>query len=88
MLAYEQPERIVFTWDISPRWQLETELEHGSEVEIRFISETPGRTRVELEHRHLDRHGDGWEGLREGVAGDQGWPLYLGRYAEQVAETS
>ena len=88
VLAYEQPERIVFTWDISPRWQLETDREHGSEVEIRFIAETTERTRVELEHRHLDRHGEGWEGLREGVAGDQGWPLYLGRYAEQVAETA
>lgn len=43
------------------------------------MPETGERTRVELEHRHLDRHGDGWEGMREGVAGDQGWPLYLER---------
>ena len=42
---------------------------------------TPERTRVELEHRHLERHGDGWKGLREGVRGDQGWPLYLERFA-------
>jgi hypothetical protein len=53
-------------------------------VEVRFIAESPERTRVELEHRNLDRHGDGWEGMREGVAGDQGWPLYLGRFAESV----
>ena len=85
VLAYDAPERIVFTWDISPRWQLETDPERSSEVEIRFVPEGAERTRVELEHRHLDRHGDGWEGLREGVAGDGGWPLYLGRYAEQVA---
>ena len=51
------------------------------EVLVR-LSESPDRTRVELEHRHLDRHGDGWEGLREGVAGDQGWPLYLGRFSD------
>ena len=86
VLAYEPPERIVFSWDISPQWQVETDLARASEVEIRFIAESAERTRVELEHLHLDRHGEGWEGLREGVAGDQGWPLYLGRYLEQIGE--
>ncbi len=85
VLAYEPPERIVFTWDISPQWQIETDLDRASEVEVRFVAESPERTRVELEHRHLDRHGEGWEGLREGVGGANGWPLYLGRFAEQVA---
>jgi len=84
VIAYEPPERLVFTWDISPQWQLETDSSHASEVEVRFLAESPERTRVELEHRHLDRHGDGWEGLRAGVAGDQGWPLYLSRYADVV----
>jgi uncharacterized protein YndB with AHSA1/START domain len=85
VLAYEPPERIVFTWDISPHWQLETDLSRASEVEIRFIAESPERTRVTLEHRNLDRHGAGWQGLRAGVEGDGGWPLYLARYAAQVA---
>lgn len=82
VLAYEPPDRVVISWDISPRWEIETDLGRTSEVEIRFIAETPDRTRVELEHRHLDRHLDGWEAVREGVDGDQGWPLYLRRYAE------
>ena len=81
VLAYEPPDRVVFSWDISPQWQIETDAEKTSEVEVRFVAETPGRTRVELEHRNLDRHGAGWEGAREGVAADQGWPLYLQRYA-------
>lgn len=85
VLAYEPPTRIVFTWDISPRWQLETDLSRSSEVEVRFTAEAERRTRVELEHRHLDRHGEGWESLAAGVRGDQGWPLYLQRFV-QVAE--
>jgi uncharacterized protein YndB with AHSA1/START domain len=85
VVAYEPPGRIVFTWDISPQWQLETDLARASEVELRFVAEGDARTRVELEHRHLDRHGAGWEGLREAVRGDEGWPLYLNRYATQVA---
>ena len=81
VLAYEPPDRVVFSWDISPQWQIESNLEKTSEVEVRFIAETPERTRVELEHRNLERHGDGWEGLREGVGSEGGWPLYLQRFA-------
>jgi uncharacterized protein YndB with AHSA1/START domain len=82
VLAYEPPERVVFSWDISPRWQIESDLDKTSEVEVRFISETPERTRVELEHRNLDRHGEGWEGGRDAVGSEGGWPLYLQRFAE------
>jgi len=81
VLAYDPPNRVVLSWDISPRWQLETDPDRTSEWEVRFTAETAERTRVEIEHRNLDRHGDGWEGVREGVAGDEGWPLYLQRYA-------
>jgi uncharacterized protein YndB with AHSA1/START domain len=84
VLAYERPHRVVLSWDISPHWQIETDLEKTSEVEVRFIAEGPERTRVELEHRHLDRHGEGWQGLREGVGGEEGWPLYLQRFAELI----
>ena len=85
VLAYEPPNRVVFSWDISAQWQIETDHDKTSEVEVRFIAEAPDRTRVELEHRNLDRHGEGWEAERDGVGGDQGWPLYLTRFAERVA---
>jgi uncharacterized protein YndB with AHSA1/START domain len=86
VVAYEPPGRIVFTWDINPYWQIETDPDKTSEVEVRFIAESPERTRVELEHRNLDRHGDGWEGMREGVRGDDGWPLYLRRFRDVARE--
>jgi uncharacterized protein YndB with AHSA1/START domain len=85
VLAFERPNRVVFSWDISPHWQIESDPDKTSEVEVQFISETPERTRVELEHRNLDRHGEGWEAERDGVGGDQGWPLYLDRFAERIA---
>jgi uncharacterized protein YndB with AHSA1/START domain len=88
ILAYEPPDRVVFSWDIGPQWQIETEPANTSEVEVRFVAETPQRTRVELEHRKIDRHGPGWEAVRDGVADDAGWPLYLARYAALFAESS
>ncbi|OBG45424.1 ATPase [Mycobacterium alsense] len=81
ILVYEPPHRVTFTWDIGPTWQLEADPARASEVEVRFTAESGGRTRVELEHRHLDRHGPGWESVAQGVDGDAGWPLYLDRYA-------
>jgi uncharacterized protein YndB with AHSA1/START domain len=86
VLAYEPPNRLVFSWDISPQWRIETDPARTSEVEVRFIAETPERTRVELEHRHLDRHGEGWESERDGVGSEGGWPLYLHRYAEVLED--
>ena len=85
VLAYEPHERVVFSWDIGPDWQLVADPANASEVEVRFIAETPQRTRVELEHRKIDRHGPGWEAVRDGIAGDAGWPLYLDRYAALLA---
>jgi uncharacterized protein YndB with AHSA1/START domain len=81
ILAFDPPDRVVFSWDISPQWSIETDPAKTSEVEVRFYAESPTRTRVELEHRHIDRHGVGWEAVIDGVDGSQGWPLYLDRYA-------
>jgi uncharacterized protein YndB with AHSA1/START domain len=85
VLAYEPPGRVVFSWDISPQWQIETDHGKTSEVEVRFTSEAPERTRVELEHRHLDRHGEGWQQTRESISGEGGWPGCLRRFAQRLA---
>jgi uncharacterized protein YndB with AHSA1/START domain len=86
VLAYEPPTRVVFSWDISSHWQIETDPDRTSEVEVRFVAESPDRTHVVLEHRNLDRHGDGWEGVRAGVDSDGGWPLYLARFADVATD--
>jgi uncharacterized protein YndB with AHSA1/START domain len=85
VLAYDPPERVVFAWAITPTWQIEDDEAKVSEVEVRFTEESPERTLVELEHRHLDRHGDGWEQLRESLTAEGGWGWCLQRFAEQIA---
>jgi uncharacterized protein YndB with AHSA1/START domain len=84
VLVYEPPNRVVFSWDINTRWQLETDLEKTSEVEVRFIPEAPDRTRVELEHRNLERHGDGWEQMRDAVGSPDGWGAGLRAFAARL----
>ena len=86
ILVYEPYDRVVFSWDIGPDWQLVPDPDNASEVEVRFIAESPERTRVELEHRNIDRHGPGWQAVADGVADDAGWPLYLTRYAALLAD--
>lgn len=82
VLVYEPHSRFVFSWDISPYWQVETDEDKTSEVEVTFTALAEDRTRVDIEHRHLDRHGEGWTGVRDGVSAGEGWPLYLTRYAD------
>jgi len=84
VLAYEPPDRVVFSWDINTSWQLETDYDKTSEIEVRFTAEVPDRTLVELEHRNLDRHGEGWEGMRDAVGSPNGWNLE--HYAEVAVQ--
>jgi len=81
VLAYEPPTLVRFSWDINVQWQLEPDPAKTSEVEVTFTADGPERTHVVLTHRHLDRHGDGWEGMRDAVG--SGWSLV--HFAEVAA---
>lgn len=88
VLAYEPPHRFVFSWDIDLEWKVEADPARASEVEVRFEEDEADRTRVVLEHRHLDRHGEGWERIRDGVGSSEGWPHELERFREFAEEES
>jgi uncharacterized protein YndB with AHSA1/START domain len=88
VLAYEPPHRVVFSWNLSLDWKIETDMAKTSEVEVRFVAESPSRTRVELEHRHIDRHGDGWEGMRAAVGSPNGWRIGLEAFAALAARAA
>lgn len=88
VLAFDPPGRVVISWDITPQWKLQTDPEKTSEVEFRFIPEGPERTRVELEHRHLDRHGEGWEGMRDAVGSPEGWNRGLRAFGDRAEEVA
>jgi uncharacterized protein YndB with AHSA1/START domain len=84
VLAYEPPDRFVFSWDISAQWKPETDPARASEVEVRFVARSAGRTLVELEHRHLSRHGEGWEQMQAAVGSPGGWRLGLEAFAAHL----
>ena len=84
VLVYEPPNRIVVSWDITLAWKHELDPAKASEFEVSFTPEGDGRTLVVLEHRHLDRHGEGWEDMRDAVGSPNGWGGGLGAFAKAV----
>jgi uncharacterized protein YndB with AHSA1/START domain len=84
VLAWEPPNRLVVTWQINGSWEYDPDPGHASEIEVRFAADGPGQTRVDLEHRHLDRLVDG-QALRDGIVGGGGWTAVLEVFAKTAA---
>lgn len=80
VLAWDPPHGLTLAWQIGVGFVPETDPERSSRVDIRFAEHTPGRTTLTLVHSGFERHGEGWESLREGVAHDGGWPGILATF--------
>jgi uncharacterized protein YndB with AHSA1/START domain len=83
VLAWDPPTRLVLAWQLSASWEYDPEL--LTEVEVRFEAEGPSLTRVQLEHRNLDRYGDAREEMLSQFDSDGGWSGLLERYAQAAA---
>jgi uncharacterized protein YndB with AHSA1/START domain len=88
VLVYEPPSRLVFSWQIGGDWKFDPDPERASEYEVRFIAEGPTSTRVEFEHRHLERHGEAAQKLFEAFDSDGGWMGALRSFADAAGTTS
>src|SRR5208283_3819302 len=84
ILVWEPPRRLVMAWKINTKWQYESDLAKSSEVEVCFTPEPGGSTRVDLEHRYFERHGEGWETMRTSVEGAMGWGALLQLYSARA----
>jgi uncharacterized protein YndB with AHSA1/START domain len=78
---WEPPQRLILIWQLTPEFTYDPNL--VTEVEVRFTPEA-GATRVDLEHRDLERMGDRAEAMRETVSGPGGWPALLQLFADEA----
>jgi uncharacterized protein YndB with AHSA1/START domain len=85
VLVYDPPNRVVVSWHLNGEWAYDPDPAKASEVEVRFVAEGPDVTRVELEHRHFERHGGDWQAVVTGVGSENGWAGMLRGYAEIAA---
>ena len=85
VLVWEPPARLVLCWQLSADWKFDPNL--MTEVEVRFIPDGANATRVELEHRNLDRFGDRADVVRKSIDAPEGWSGLLQLF-KQAAEQS
>ena len=85
VLVWEPPARLVLAWQLTADWKFDPGL--ITEVEVRFIADGANATRVELEHRDLERYGERADGVRATIDSSEGWNGILQLF-KQAAEQS
>src|SRR5436190_15684269 len=85
VLVWEPTTRLVLSYDIDANFQYDPQL--NTELEVRFIAEEDGSTRVELERRRLDRYGERRAEMRDIFDKTGDWGQLLASFA-QLAESS
>jgi uncharacterized protein YndB with AHSA1/START domain len=86
VVVWEPPRRLVFAWQVNMACEYEPDLSKASEVEVRFTPVRGGSTRVDLEHGCLQRHGEGFEEMRNEVDDKNGWAALLQSYRARAEQ--
>jgi uncharacterized protein YndB with AHSA1/START domain len=86
VLEWEPPRRLVVTWQINGEWQFDPDPAHASEIEVRFTADGPGQTKVDLEHRHLDRLVNG-QAIADTIGRGGGWSSVLETFTKAAVDT-
>ena len=86
VLIWDPPKRIVLSWQINSQWQYDPQLH--TEVEVRFVPAGELRTRVEFEHRLIERMGEKAAATRAELDSPGGWLMHLTLFAAEAASDS
>jgi hypothetical protein len=82
--AWDPSHGVTLSWHLGPDWKFNADLDKASDVEIRFRAEGPSSTMVELEHRGIERHGEGYQKLRDVLDSPNAWTLTLESFAKRT----
>ena len=88
VIAWEPPHKFVFAWHVTPDWKYEPDVSKCSEVEVLFTRADDGNTVVEFEHRHFERHGEGWQLMRSAVGSEGGWNGVMALFVAKAEEAA
>jgi hypothetical protein len=86
VLVWEPPARLLLAWQLNAAWEYEPDF--NTELEIRFIAEGPNETRVELEHRDMEKFGDKAAEIRASFDSPEGWNGALAAYIGVAAQAA
>ncbi len=84
VIAWNPPHKVSLSWHLGPDWKFNPDLALASEIEIRFTPDGPF-TLVELEHRGIERHGEGYEQLVAALNSPDAWTATLAAFANAIA---
>jgi len=80
VLAWNHPRELILTWHLDAKFEFVADMDRASRLEIRFFNSGPKQTRIEFAHRHIERHGEGYLGLRDQL--DNGWVGIFDEFAK------